>query len=104
MEIEWAVSRKSPRYMVAILVVPLGWAGFPEKDRAKATEAMQLYKDAVRLLDRLVNMKVEYCKAIYGFFSANSEGDTIRMGDIALPLLRQQVKKRKIFINVFPIM
>ena len=49
-------------------------AGFSEKDRAKATEAMQLYKDAVRLLDRLVNMKVEYCKAIYGFFSANSEG------------------------------
>ena len=70
-------------------------AGFPEKDRAKATEAMQLYKDAVRLLDRLVNMKVEYCKAIYGFFSANSEGDTIRMGDIALPLLRQQVKKEE---------
>jgi len=56
---------------------------------------MQLYKDAVRLLDRLVNMKVEYCKAIYGFFSANSEGDTIRMGDIALPLLRQQVKKEE---------
>ena len=40
-------------------------------------------------------MKVEYCKAIYGFFSANSEGDTIRMGDIALPLLRQQVKKEE---------
>ena len=70
-------------------------AGFPEKDRAKATEAMQLYKDAVRLLDRLVNMKVEYCKAIYGFFSANSEGDTIRMGNTVLPLLRQQAKKEE---------
>ena len=71
------------------------WKLNGEKDRAKAAEAMQLHKDAVRLLDRLGNMKVEYCKAIYGFFSANSEGDTIRMGDIALPLLRQQVKKEE---------
>ena len=68
-------------------------ASFPEKDRAKAAEAMQLHKDAVRLLNRLVGMKAEYCKAIYGFFPANSEGDTIRMGNTALPLLRQQAKK-----------
>lgn len=103
MEIEWPFLGNLPdtwlRFLSCLLV-----GRIPGKDRAKATEAMQLYKDAVRLLDRLVNMKVEYCKAIYGFFSANSEGDTIRMGDIALPLLRQQVKKRKIFINVFPIM
>ena len=71
------------------------WKLNGEKDRAKATEAMQLHKDAVRLLDRLVNMKVEYCKAIYGFFPANSEGDTIRMGNTVLPLLRQQAKKEE---------
>lgn len=68
-------------------------AGFPEKDRAKAEEAIRLYKDAVKLLDRLVAMKVEYCKAIYGFFPANSDGDNIRMGDVTIPLLRQQAKR-----------
>lgn len=68
-------------------------ADFPEEDRAKAAEAMQLHKDAMRLLDRLVRMKAEYCKAIYGFFPANSDGDTIRLGDIAIPVLRQQSKK-----------
>lgn len=70
-------------------------ADFPEADRAKASEAMQLYKDAVRLLDRLVEMKAEYCKAIYGFFPANSSDDTIQMGDIAVPLLRQQARKEE---------
>lgn len=68
---------------------------FPEADRAKASEAMQLYKDAVKLLDRLAEMKVEYCKALYGFFPANSDGDNIRMGGITLPLLRQQAKKEE---------
>lgn len=70
-------------------------ADFPEADRAKASEAMQLYKDAVKLLDRLAEMKVEYCKALYGFFPASSDGDNIRMGGITLPLLRQQAKKEE---------
>lgn len=70
-------------------------AGFPEADRSKAAEAMQLYKDAVKLLDRLVEMKAEYCKAVYGFFPANSEGDNIRMGQVSIPLLRQQAKKEE---------
>lgn len=70
-------------------------ANFPEEDRPKAAEAMQLYKDAVKLLDRLVEMKAEYCRAVYGFFSSFSEGDTIKMGDITLPLLRQQAKKEE---------
>ncbi len=66
-------------------------AQFPESDRAKASEAMQLYKDAVKLLDKLVEMKAEYCKAVYGFFPANSDGDNIRIGTMTtLPLLRQQ--------------
>ena len=70
-------------------------AGFPEADRAKASEALQLYKDAAKLLDRLVGMKVEYCKAIYGFFPANSDGDNIRIGERMLPVLRQQAKKEE---------
>lgn len=68
-------------------------AGFAEADRARASEAMQLYKDAVKLLDRLVAMKAEYCKAIYGFFPANSDGDNLLIGDTTLPLLRQQAKR-----------
>ena len=68
-------------------------AGFPEKERARAAEAMQLYKDATRLLDRLVAEKMACCKAIYGFFPAHSEGDTIHIGDYLLPTLRQQVKR-----------
>ena len=68
-------------------------AGFPENERTKAAEAMQLYKDATRLLDRLVAEKIACCKAIYGFFPAYSEGDTIHIGDCQLPTLRQQVKR-----------
>lgn len=68
-------------------------AGFPEKDRAKAAEAMQLYQDAVKLLDQLIEMKAEYCKAAYGFFPANGDGDDLRINGITLPTLRQQVRK-----------
>ena len=70
-------------------------AEFPEADRAKASEVMQLYKDTVKLLDRLVEMKAEYCKAIYGFFPANGDGDNIRMGEVLLPVLRQQAKREE---------
>lgn len=68
-------------------------ASFPEEERAKASEAMQLYKDATRLLDRLVEMKAKYCKAIYGIFPAVSEGDTIRINGIDFPMLRQQAER-----------
>ena len=77
------------------LLVPLWLAEFPEADRAKASEAVRLYEDAVKLLDRLVEMKAEYCKAVYGFFPANSDGDNIRIGDVLLPVLRQQAKKEE---------
>lgn len=70
-------------------------AGFPEKDRAKAGEAMQLYKDAVKLLDQLIEMKAEYCKAVYGFFPSNSKGDDLRIGETTLPTLRQQARKEE---------
>lgn len=65
-------------------------ASFPENERAKAAEAMQLFKEASRLLDRLVRMKVDCCRAIYGLFPANSKGDDIQIGDLLLPILRQQ--------------
>lgn len=70
-------------------------AAFPKESREKAKEAMQLYRDAVKLLECLTEMKVEYCKAVYGFFPANSDGDNIRIGNVLLPVLRQQVKKEE---------
>ncbi len=83
-------------------------AGIPEADRSKAAEAMQLYKDAVKLLDRLIEMKAEYCKAVYGLFPANSRGDDLLIRrietnadagfaaeEILIPTLRQQVRKEE---------
>lgn len=70
-------------------------AGFPENERAKAAEAMQLYKDATRLLDRMVNEKVDCCQAIYGFCTAYSEGDTIVFNGKEMPMLRQQEKNKE---------
>lgn len=63
---------------------------FPEEERSKAAEAMQLYKDAVRLLEHLKDIKAEYCKALYGFFPAFSKDDNINIGDVQFPMLRQQ--------------
>ncbi|MDH6305136.1 5-methyltetrahydrofolate--homocysteine methyltransferase [Parabacteroides sp. PF5-5] len=70
-------------------------ADFPEEDRAKAAEAMQLYKDANRLLNKLEEMKAEYCKAIYCFLPANSDQDNIVLENgTLLPMLRQQSKNK----------
>ncbi|MDH6342349.1 5-methyltetrahydrofolate--homocysteine methyltransferase [Parabacteroides sp. PFB2-12] len=68
-------------------------SSFPEEKRGKAAEAMQLYKDANRLLDRLVGLKAEYCKAVYGLFPAYSENDTLYIDGESFPLLRQQAKR-----------
>lgn len=69
---------------------------FPEEERAKATEAMQLFKDASRLLNKLEDMQAEYCKAIYAFFPAYSEGDSIVLSNgTIIPTLRQQIKNEK---------
>ncbi len=70
-------------------------ANFPEEERAKAAEAMQLHKDAVRMLNMLVEKKADYCKAIYGFFPANSDGDNLLIGEKIIPMLRQQTQKNE---------
>ena len=64
-------------------------AGFTGAEREKAEEAIHLYQDAKELLAQLVEQRVDYCRAVYGFFPAYSEADTIWMDQVALPCLRQ---------------
>jgi len=64
---------------------------FPEKEVNKATEAMQLYKEAGRMLQQLdrdyrTHSLVRLCEA-------NSDGDDLLLDDVRLPLLRQQIQK-----------
>lgn len=66
---------------------------FQPDERAKASEAMQLYKEANRMLNLL---DADYqVKAIIELFDANSDGDNILIGDTTLPLLRQQTQKKE---------
>lgn len=68
-------------------------AGFPEEDRAKAAEAMQLYKDANRILNQL-DEDFEI-KSVVKLCEANSDGDNLIIDGVTFPLLRQQAKKRE---------
>lgn len=64
---------------------------FEEGDRAKAAEAMQLYKEAHRMLNML---DADYrTKAKFRLCKANSDGDDIVMDDVRFPFLRQQHKR-----------
>lgn len=64
---------------------------FPEGERAKAAEAMQLHKEAQRMLWQLDE---EYAvKAVYRLFKANSDGDNLLLDGTVFPLLRQQQVK-----------
>lgn len=69
-------------------------SSFPETDRARAAEAMQLFKDAQRMLGKLDEDYRTYVR--FGLFAANADGDDLvfRLSDgsqvFRLPLLRQQ--------------
>ena len=68
-------------------------ASFPEEERAKAAEAMQLHKEAMRLLTALEEKLQVRC--IYRLCSANADGDDLLLEpetqeETRLPLLRQQ--------------
>lgn len=66
---------------------------FPEEERPKAAEAMQLFKEANRMLDELdKDFKI---KALFKLCQANADGDNLILDGITFPLLRQQVKKRE---------
>ena len=73
-------------------------ASFPEADRAKAAEAMQLFKEANRMLDHVQEVAGDSIKAIYGIYEANSSESSIVLktenGEFDIPCLRQQADKR----------
>lgn len=73
-------------------------AAFPTAERAKATEAMQLYKEANRLLDTLERENNDSPRGVYLLTEASSRNNLIRLhlpeGDLLeIPCLRQQVRK-----------
>lgn len=63
---------------------------FKEEERPKASEAMQLHKEAMRMLNSLDGRFKAY--AMYRLMDANSDGDNIIMEGKTFPLLRQQTR------------
>ncbi|MCD8184387.1 MAG: 5-methyltetrahydrofolate--homocysteine methyltransferase [Bacteroides sp.] len=61
---------------------------FPEEERVKAAEAMQLFKEANRVLNQLDEDITIQC--IYRLCRANANGDNLVIEDTVFPLLRQQ--------------
>lgn len=60
-----------------------------EEDRAKASEAMQLLKEASRMLNQLdENYRVH---TIFRLCKANADGDNLLLDGTRFPLLRQQI-------------
>ena len=73
-------------------------AAFPTAERAKATEAMQLYKEANRLLDTLERENNDSPRGVYLLAEASTRGNLIHLqlpegGVLEIPCLRQQVRK-----------
>lgn len=62
---------------------------FPEEERGKAAEAMQLHKEACRMLNRLDSLMET--RVVFRLCQANSQGDNLLLDNqVTLPLLRQQ--------------
>ena len=64
-------------------------AHFPEADRTKAAEAMQLFKEAQHMLPRLEN--ILHVRCLFRLCRANADGDNLLLDNVTFPLLRQQV-------------
>lgn len=69
--------------------------GYREDDRERGREAEKLYDDAADMLQKFVDEKAEYVKAVFGIYEAYSENDTIFVGGTPFPFLRQQKKNDK---------
>lgn len=73
-------------------------ASFPQEKRGKAAEAMQLHKDASRMLDLLERELNDSIAIRYGIYPATSSKDSIFIDNgnqavVEIPCLRQQEKK-----------
>lgn len=68
---------------------------FSEHEREKAEEGYKLFKDAQKMLDKLINSKADFIKATYGIFEAYADNECIYINDICFPMLRQQKKNDK---------
>ena len=66
-------------------------ANFPENERTKAAEAMQLFKEANRMLSRLDEQYQTH--AIFRLMEANSEENDVWLEGVRFPFLRQQTAK-----------
>ncbi len=66
-------------------------ASFPEGERTKASEAMQLFKEANRMLDRLDEAITIRC--VFRLCRANADGDNLLIDGTTFPLLRQQTPR-----------
>ena len=64
---------------------------FPESERGKAAEAMQLFKEANRMMDILNQTGKTH--ALFRLMKANSTDNDIWLEETKLPLLRQQTTK-----------
>ena len=64
---------------------------FPESERGKAAEAMQLFKEANRMMDILNQTGKTH--ALFRLMKANSTDNDIWLEETRLPLLRQQTTK-----------
>ncbi len=71
-----------------------GWvASFSSERRPKASEALRLYDDAVRMLNDLDGKYQVY--AVYRLMDANSDGDNLLLDGTVFPMLRQQTRVRR---------
>ena len=73
-------------------------ARFPEDERAKAAEAMQLFKEANRMLVKL-DAEGYYTHAIFRLMDAQSEENDLWLEDTRFPCLRQQTKREGDFYS-----
>lgn len=71
-----------------------GWlANFPQEERSKAAEAMQLFKEANRMLNELDG---NFCvRSVVRLMEANSDGDNLILDGQNFPLLRQQTTRKE---------
>jgi len=68
-------------------------ASFPKEEIPKAAEAMQLFKEAQKMLNQL---DADYStRGIALLCEANADGDDLIMNGITIPLLRQQTVQSK---------